>query len=90
MTKSITKYLVGRKFVKSFKKFDIHKKKRITMQINLFLRDPYSPVLKTHKLTGKLKGFWAFSIEYKLRIMFRFVDDVTVELIDIGTHSIYK
>jgi len=48
------------------------------------------PALKTHKLSGKLQEYWSFSIDYHLRIMFRFVDKQTVEFIDIGTHEIYK
>lgn len=90
MTGQEYSYEVSRRFVKSFKKYPSVKKVKILEKITLFLESPYSPSLKTHKLTGELKDYWAFSIEYNLRIMFRFVDGKKVQFIDIGTHGIYK
>lgn len=84
------KYTASHSFVKKFSKLDSRIKKRCLVKIDSFLEDPYSPPLKTHKLSGKLKEFWAFSIEYNLRILFRFKNDKEVEFIDIGTHSVYR
>lgn len=83
-------YISSHNFVKKWSKLNDKTKKKSVLKINLFLDNPHQPVLKTHKLTGKLKDYWAFSIEYNLRIMFRFVNNKTVEFIDIGTHSIYR
>ncbi len=30
--------------------------------LELFIVDPFDPKLKTHKLSGKLKGLWSFSL----------------------------
>lgn len=79
-----------KQFKKKAKKYPKDKQEKIDKKLWIFFTDPYNPILKTHKLTGKLSGYWAFSIEYNLRIMFGFVDGKTVELLDIGTHSIYK
>ena len=54
--------------------------------------DPYSPILRTHKLKGKLSGAWACSIEYDCRIVFSFEKnqetlEEEINLIDIGTHD---
>lgn len=49
-------------------------------------RNLHDPRLKTHKLTGRLKGRWAASITYEYRLVFRF-DDETVTLLAIGTHD---
>lgn len=43
--------------------------------------------LRTHKLNGELKGSWAFNINNNYRIVFEFIDNNTVLLIDIGTHN---
>lgn len=59
-------------------------------RIEVFQIDPYNPVLKTHKLTGQLKDFYSFSINYSHRILFAFEKASSVTFIDIGTHSIYK
>lgn len=83
-------YFVNRKFVKSFKKYNPKTKKRVIEKVDIFLKDPYSPTLKTHKLTGKWDGYWAFSIEHNLRIMFKFAGRSEAEFVNIGTHEIYK
>jgi len=36
----------------------------------LFQKNPHSPRLRIHKLSGKLKGYWFFSIGYDLRVVF--------------------
>ena len=38
--------------------------------LKLFSDNPFNPSLKTHKLTGKLRGFWAYSCGYDCRICF--------------------
>jgi len=76
-------------FKKSLVKYSSEKEK-ISKKIERFLDDPFSPSLKTHKLTGKLTLYWSFSINYHLRILFEFINEETVGFIDIGTHEIYK
>ena len=51
-----------------------------------FVADPRDPLLRTHKLRGKLDGYWAFSVEGDLRVLFRWDGDV-VRLIDLGSHD---
>ena len=55
--------------------------------MKLFTNDPFNKSLKTHKLSGDLKDSWAFSINYSYRIVFQFIDDNTILLMDIGTHD---
>ena len=55
--------------------------------IDVFLRQPFAARLRTHKLTGKLKGLWAFSVTYDCRVIFSFLNKNTVLLIDIGGHG---
>ncbi|PIV09978.1 hypothetical protein COS31_02605 [Candidatus Roizmanbacteria bacterium CG02_land_8_20_14_3_00_36_15] len=66
------------------------KKKKIIKKIIRFQENPFDSSLKTHKLTGKLTLYWSFSIDYHLKVIFEFIDEETVGLIDIGTHEIYK
>jgi addiction module RelE/StbE family toxin len=58
--------------------------------IQLFVEDPFHPKLKTHKLKGKWEGLWSFSINYSDRVLFKFSGKETVDLINIGDHSIYR
>jgi addiction module RelE/StbE family toxin len=53
----------------------------------LFEKEPYHPSLDTHKLSGKLKGFWAFTIAYDCRVIFDLVEPDKAMLIDVGKHD---
>ena len=43
--------------------------------------------LRTHKLSGKLEGLWAFSVDEDCRVVFEFIGEDRVLLIDIGSHD---
>ena len=47
-------------------------KSKIAEKLKLLARDPYNPILRTHKLKGKLLGVWACTVEYDCRIVFSF------------------
>ena len=52
--------------------------------------DPFAPALRTHKLKGALKGSWAASGGYDLRVVFRLTkhqDQPALLLEAIGTHD---
>ncbi len=66
---------------------DAHLKEEFWEMMELFGRDPFNPILKTHKLSGKLKGLWAFSVNYDCRVIFSFLSQREVLLIDIGAHD---
>ena len=55
-----------------------------------FRKDPFDPQLKTHKLTGKLKEYYSFSIDYKYRIIFELREKNILWFHSVGTHEIYK
>jgi len=59
------------------------------IRLELFANEPFAPLLKTHKLTGKLKDLWSFSVDYDLRVIFYFTDDKPKKavFVDIGTHK---
>lgn len=76
-------------FKKSVKKYSSYKK-QIKKRIEVFVKDPHSTSLKTHKLKGELVGYYSFSVSYNLRILFEFIDDKIVGFVDIGTHEVYK
>ena len=39
-------------------------KPKLSQALETFAANPLSPPLRTHKLSGKLKGLWAFVIAY--------------------------
>ena len=61
-------------------------KKKFWEKMSAFLENPFFPLLRTHKLSGKLAGQWAFSDD-DCRIVFEFIGENRVLLIDVGSHD---
>jgi len=62
----------------------------IRAALELLAEDAFHPQLRTHKLKGKLKGSWACSVGYDLRIVFKYVRHEGTEAIlleTVGTHD---
>lgn len=77
-------------FERAFAAMDKNDKKIIVERELVFRENCFDRRLKTHKLKGKLKDFWSFSITYSHRIMFEILEEGVVVFIDVGDHSIYK
>jgi addiction module RelE/StbE family toxin len=78
------------KFVKQFKKLPKEAQKNALVCERIFRENPFHPKLKTHKLHGTMKEYWAFSISFSYRIGFTFIDGDFVRFHAVGTHDIYK
>ena len=78
------------KFAKEYKRLPLKVKSVAEKKEKIFRRNPHDTILKTHKLTGKLKGYYSFSIDYQYRIIFEFAEKKTVWFHSVGTHEIYK
>jgi len=66
---------------------NVEREERFRTKLESFTNNPFETTLKTHKLSGKLKDYWSFSIEYDLRIIFYFSDNENVIFVDIGSHK---
>ena len=77
-------------FIRSFKKLPAGLKRKIVVCEQHFLVDCFDSILDTHKLAGRLEGFWAFSVTRKHRVLFCFEEDGSVTFIDVGDHGIYR
>lgn len=56
----------------------------------VFRKNPQDPRLKIHKLSGRLKNIWSFSVDKNYRILFIYHKNREIIFLDIGTHEIYK
>ena len=58
-------------------------------RLEIFINNPYDSCLKTHKLSGKLKDLWSYSVTFDMRIVFYFTKDKPKKaiFIDIGNHD---
>ena len=78
------------KFEKEYKRLSNKVKLTAEKKEKIFRNDPFDSKLKTHKLTGRLKDFYSFSIDFKHRIIFEFSGKNIVWFHSIGSHEIYK
>jgi len=51
---------------------------------------PFDQSLKTHKLSGKNSGCWAFWINYSYRVKFIFINPSEILFLEVGLHNIYN
>jgi len=86
----MTEIAFSRSFQKAFKRKVRNEptlEKRFWERVAIFKENPYDPKLKTHKLSGSMRGWWSFSVEYDVRVVFSFVEPGRVVFVDIGTHE---
>ncbi len=81
--KIVTTKKFDKKINKQSKKIQSEFKKRI----RLFIFNINNPILKTHKLSGKLKDLWSFNISSDIRVVFDKSKKNVIILVDIGSHS---
>jgi addiction module RelE/StbE family toxin len=74
-------------FAKKYAKLRVGEKARFKERQNLFLQDPFNPVLNNHALSGKYKGSRSINISGDLRAVYDVVSADTILFIDINTHS---
>ena len=60
------------KFERTLKKLPYKMVAKVIERTLIFEKDPFHPLLKTHKLHGKLKNQWSFSVDTIYRILFEF------------------
>ena len=60
---------------------------RFWERVELFQNNPFHQRLRTHKLSGRLRDLWSFSIQYDLRVVFSFLENDRALFVDIGSHE---
>lgn len=88
----INKFYYSSLFERKLNLFSIEKRRFVIKEINFFAENPFEKTLNTHPLKEKYQGYYAFSLDKNLRIMFRPKNPGFTEVIfyDIGGHEIYK
>jgi mRNA-degrading endonuclease YafQ of YafQ-DinJ toxin-antitoxin module len=63
-------------------------KEHLRERLAIFKEDIFDKRLRTHRLKGNLKHYYAFSISFSDRIVFRIIEDEIVYFIEIGGHDV--
>lgn len=78
------------RFIKDLRKLSKEKQKLAIRREKIFRNNCFDARLKTHKLSGPLKDYWAFSLTHSDRVLFRYIDKAKVIFYKIGGHEIYR
>ncbi len=82
--------LYSPQFGRQYKKLPNEIKDRAEEIETIFRRNPFDSRLKTHKLSGRLKDFYSFSITHSYSIIFDLPKKGIARFYEIGDHSIYE
>jgi mRNA-degrading endonuclease YafQ of YafQ-DinJ toxin-antitoxin module len=77
-------------FQRQFKKLEESLKDEVRQKIFLLQDKGNHESLKVHKLKGRLKNRWSFSVNYRIRIVFDYLNPKEIVLHAIGDHSVYR
>mgnify|MGYP001584864464 FL=1 len=78
------------KFLRQMRKLEPELQNEVLVKVEMFKNRKNHNVLDVHKLKGKLSGSYAFSVNYKYRIVFDYISDNQATLLVIGDHDVYK
>ena len=85
------KIILHRNFEKRYKKLRPSEKEKFKERRDLFLKNPFDPILRNHPLGGPYKGFQSLDITGDLRVIYKQQDADTAIFLFIDTHSnLYK
>ena len=90
MSRPIAKVHIASDFDKSFQKLPSNIQDIAAKKDYWFRTNAHDPRLHTHKLKGSLEGYWAYSVNFQYRVLFRFLAHDEALYYDVGTHGIYR
>ena len=77
-------------YLKSYQKLPKHIQETQNKKEKLFRENVHNPSVKTHKLKGRYKKYYSYSVTRSYRVIFRFIKQNEALFYDIGTHKIYQ
>ena len=75
------------RFIRVFRKIAPDLQEEIIEKVELLKDEDNHKRLKVHKLSGKLKSIWSFSVNYKIRVTFVKPKKNVIVLGTVGTHD---
>ena len=76
-------------FIRQFNRLETALQDEVVEKIELFKGVKNRKQLKIHKLKGRLKGHYSFSVNYKTRVIFTYLSKQEIVLLAIGEHGVY-
>lgn len=79
--------ILHKNFIKQYKKLRLNKKRRFQECRDIFLTDPYEPILNNHPLRGAYKGYRSINVGGGLRVVYELINEDTAYFVAIDSHS---
>ena len=86
----MTRIIYAPVFIKQLKKLNKDLQQEVIEKVELFKNEANHNSLKVHKLHGKFKDCYSFSVNYRFRIVFMYISAEEVAFMTIGDHDVYK
>ncbi len=80
----------SKKFISELNSLPKEIQNEASEKIEIFQKNPRTPLLRCHKLHGSLQDYFAFSVNHRIRIVFEYMEKNIVLLTNIGDHDIYR
>ena len=77
---------ISSRFLRRAKKLREPHATMLRAALRRFAADPADPLLRVHKLKGELRGYWSFTVDDDLRVLFRWEGDEAF-LVNLGSHD---
>ncbi len=77
-------------FLKLLKRLELDIQNEVIEKTELFKDRKNHKNLNVHKLQGKFTGSYSFYVNYKIRIVFDYINKEDVAFLLVGDHDIYK
>ncbi len=77
-------------FLKKLDRLERDVKEEVYAKTEKFRHLSNHPMLKVHKLHGKMKDKYSFSVSYKIRITFKYITKNSVVFLTVGDNNIYN
>ena len=82
-------FLFTARFLRSYSKLPVELQGDLETAVEEFKQKKNHKKLKVHKLQGRLKKYYAFSVNFSYRVIFKKAGD-TIHFMDVGDHGIYE
>jgi len=81
------KIFLHKNFAKKYKKLNQKEKEKFKEKRNIFLQNPFHPILNNHELHGRYKGYRSIKITADLRVIYEVIKKDVVLFLTIDSHS---
>lgn len=81
------KIVLHKNFKERYHALKSGEKRKFKERRDLFLREPFHPLLNNHALHGEYAGFRSINITGDVRVLYEFVRKDIAHFITVGSHS---